>query len=82
MVLSLTQDKKNNYKDLQMLSKDLKNQNIDIHNDIESVFRETEHLRNTIVNSQVYLFVICKKFKHKIYFYLSIEWKRYGYKQS
>lgn len=55
MVLSLTQDKKNNYKDLQMLSKDLKNQNIEIHNDIESVFRETEHLRNTIVNSQVFL---------------------------
>lgn len=52
MVLSLTQDKKNNYKDLQMLSKDLKNQNIEIHNDIENVFRETEHLRNTIVNSQ------------------------------
>lgn len=67
MVLSLTQDKKNNYKDLQMLSKDLKNQNIEIHNDIESVFRETEHLKNTIVNSQVCLLSLStRKFILKI----------------
>lgn len=70
MVLSLTQDKKNNYKDLQMLSKDLKNQNIDIHNDIESVFRETEHLRNTIVNSQVYFPLFIAKSSNIKYFFI------------